>query len=187
MHVQKTAIDELLIIEPQIFGDERGFFVETFNVDRYAQHEIHHHFKQDNLSRSMKGVLRGLHFQHEPHAQGKLVQVIVGSVLDVAVDIRPDSSTFGQWVSVELTDKNKRQFWIPAGFAHGFVALEDGTIFSYKCTDLYAPHAEGGVKWNDPELAIDWQLEKYGITEPIISDKDHAHDTFSSLRKKLAR
>ena len=187
MQVQKTDIEGLLIIEPQVFGDDRGFFVETYNKDRYTQHEIHHHFKQDNLSQSMKGVLRGLHFQNDPHAQGKLVQVIVGSVLDVAVDIRPESPTFGQWVGVELSQKNKRQFWIPAGFAHGFMALEDGTIFSYKCTDFYAPQAEGGLMWNDPHIAIDWQLEKYGITEPVISDKDQKHIDFASFRKKLQR
>lgn len=181
MQIHTTKIEGLLIIEPQIFGDERGFFVETYNAERYKEQGITGDFVQDNLSKSAKGVLRGLHFQKEPYAQGKLVQVLVGSVLDVAVDIRPGSETFGQWVSVELSDKNKKQFWIPAGFAHGFMALEEGTIFSYKCTQLYAPHAEGGLMWNDPHIAIDWQLDAYGIAEPIISDKDQKNVSFALL------
>jgi dTDP-4-dehydrorhamnose 3,5-epimerase len=171
-----------LIVEPQIFGDERGFFVETYNAERYKEKGINGDFVQDNLSKSAKGVLRGLHFQKDPYAQGKLVQVLVGSVLDVAVDIRPGSVTFGQWVSVELSDKNKKQFWIPAGFAHGFMALEEGTIFSYKCTQLYAPHAESGLMWNDPYIAIDWQMDSYGITEPIVSDKDQNNLSLALLQ-----
>ncbi len=136
MKITKTKIEGLLIIEPDIFGDDRGFFVETYNKERYIENGIDVDFVQDNLSKSVKGVLRGLHFQKEPYAQGKLVQVVSGSVLDVAVDIRHGSETFGKWESIKLTGDNKKQFWIPQGFAHGFVALEDDTIFSYKCTNL---------------------------------------------------
>ncbi len=185
MNVIKTKIDGLLIIEPQIFGDERGFFVETYNAPRYEDAGIPAEFVQDNLSASMKGVIRGLHFQKSPHAQGKLVQVIKGSVLDVAVDIRTGSPTYGQWVSVLLTEHNKKQFWIPKGFAHGFVALEDYTIFSYKCTDVYAPELDGGILWNDHMLAIDWQLGTHDIVEPIISTKDQANGPFASLEENL--
>ncbi|MFC1623462.1 dTDP-4-dehydrorhamnose 3,5-epimerase, partial [Patescibacteria group bacterium] len=156
MNIEKTKIDGLLIIEPQVFGDERGFFVETYNKERYFDAGVSVEFVQDNLSKSAKGVLRGLHFQKEPSSQGKLVQVIQGRVLDVAVDIRHGSPTFGEYVSVELSGENKKQFWIPAGFAHGFVSLEDDTIFLYKCTNLYSPELEGAIMWNDRDLNIDW-------------------------------
>ncbi len=179
MKVIKTKIEGLLIIEPQVFGDERGFFVETYNKKRYQEVGIEPEFVQDNLSKSAKGVLRGLHFQKPPFAQGKLVQVIKGKVLDVAVDIRHGSPTFGEWVSVELSEENKKQFWLPTGFAHGFVALEDETIFNYKCTNFYAPESEGAIAWNDKDLDIDWQLEKYGIAEPIVSEKDEKKQTTS--------
>jgi dTDP-4-dehydrorhamnose 3,5-epimerase len=172
MEIIKTAIEGVLIIEPKVFGDERGFFVETFNKERYKEVGIDLDFVQDNLSSSMKGVLRGLHFQKDPFAQGKLVQVIRGRVLDVAVDIRKDSPTFGKYVSIELSGENKKQFWIAPGFAHGFLALEDGTIFSYKCTNLYNPASEGGLMWNDKDINIDWKLKENGIKEPIISEKD---------------
>lgn len=185
MNVIKTNIDGLLIIEPQIFGDERGFFVETYNAPRYMEAGIPAEFVQDNLSASMKGVIRGLHFQKPPYAQGKLVQVIKGSVLDVAVDIRTGSPTYGQWVSVELTERNKKQFWIPKGFAHGFVALEDHTIFSYKCSEVYAPESDGGILWNDPILAIDWQLDVHDIIKPIVSAKDQANSSFDTLEQGL--
>lgn len=181
MKIEKTKIEDLVIIEPDVFGDERGFFAEVYNADRYARSGISGDFVQDNLSCSSKGVLRGLHYQCAPYAQGKLVQVIVGAVLDVAVDIRPDSMTFGEWVSVELTGKNKKQFWIPSGFAHGFLALEDRTIFSYKCTNYYAPQSEAGLMWDDPDLGIDWQLGHYRITMPIVSVKDQHHPNFSAL------
>jgi dTDP-4-dehydrorhamnose 3,5-epimerase len=181
MKVAKTEIEGLLIIELDVFGDDRGFFVETYNKERYIKNGIDVEFVQDNLSKSVKGVLRGLHFQKPPFAQGKLVQVISGSVLDVAVDIRRGSETFGKWVSVELSEKNKKQFWIPEGFAHGFVALEDDTIFSYKCTNLYNKESEGAIMWNDNDLDIDWQLEKYGINEPIISDKDRENVIFQNI------
>ena len=172
MNVIKTKIEDVLIIEPKVFGDERGFFVETFNLERYKEAGIDWEFVQDNLSSSMKGVLRGLHFQKDPFAQGKLVQVIKGKVLDVAVDIRKNSPTFGQYISVELSGENKKQLWIAPGMAHGFLALEDDTIFSYKCTNLYNPTAEGGLLWNDKDLNIDWKLEENGIKDPIVSEKD---------------
>lgn len=181
MKTEKTKIDGLLIIEPQIFGDERGFFVETYNKKRYFDAGVNVDFVQDNLSKSTKGVLRGLHFQKEPFAQGKLVQVIQGRVLDVAVDIRHDSPTFGEYVAVELSGENKRQFWIPAGFAHGFVSLEDDTIFSYKCTNLYSPESEGAIIWNDKDLNIDWKLTENGIENPIISKKDQKNILFSEV------
>ncbi|XLQ20131.1 MAG: dTDP-4-dehydrorhamnose 3,5-epimerase [Candidatus Moraniibacteriota bacterium] len=183
MKITKTKIEGLLIIEPDIFGDDRGFFVETYNKERYIENGIDVDFVQDNLSKSVKGVLRGLHFQKEPYAQGKLVQVVSGSVLDVAVDIRHGSETFGKWESIKLTGDNKKQFWIPQGFAHGFVALEDDTIFSYKCTNLYNKESEGAIKWDDAHLGIDWQLGQYGIMEPIISDKDKDSFAFCNIDK----
>ncbi len=140
-------------------------------------------FVQDNLSKSTKGVLRGLHYQKEPYAQGKLVQVVTGSVLDVAVDIRHGSETYGQWVSVKLTEENKKQFWVPVGFAHGFVSLEDDTIFSYKCTNVYSKESENAIMWDDAHLGIDWQLGQYGIVEPIISEKDKENTTFCNIDK----
>lgn len=180
MNVIQTKIKELLIIEPQVYGDARGFFVETYNAQRYRDIGVQANFVQDNLSASVKGVLRGLHYQKPPFAQGKLVQVIQGGVLDVAVDIRAGSPTYGQWVSVELTGENKKQFWIPEGFAHGFLALEDDTIFSYKCTNIYASQSDGGIAWNDPSIAIDWNQKKYNITEMIISEKDQKNQLFKN-------
>jgi dTDP-4-dehydrorhamnose 3,5-epimerase len=182
MKVEKTKIDGLLIITPEIFGDERGFFVETFNKDRYQEVGISDDFVQDNLSKSQKGVLRGLHFQKEPFAQGKLVTVIQGRVLDVAVDIRKDSPTFGEHVSVELSGENKKQFWLPPGFAHGFVSLEADTLFSYKCTNLYNPESEGSILCNDEKLGIDWKLKENGISEPIVSEKDQKAGSIDDLR-----
>ncbi len=183
MKVTKTKIEGLLIIEPDVFEDDRGFFVETYNKDRCAKNGLEVNFVQDNLSKSVKGVLRGLHFQKEPYAQGKFVQVITGSVLDVAVDIRHGSETFGQWVSVKLTEKNKKQFWIPAGFAHGFVSLEDDTIFNYKCTNVYNKESEGAIAWDDADLNIDWQLDQYGIKELIVSEKDQKNIAFCNIDK----
>ena len=170
-----------MIIEPKVFGDERGFFMETYNLERYKEVGIDGDFVQDNLSSSMKGVLRGLHYQKAPFAQGKLVQVVKGRVLDVAVDIRKDSLTYGQYVSVELSGENKKQFWIAPRLAHGFLSLEDGTIFSYKCTALYNPASEGGIIWNDKDLNIDWQLKENGIETPIVSDKDKQNICFTEL------
>lgn len=181
MNVIKTNIEGVLIIEPKVFGDERGFFVETYNLERYKEAGINLDFVQDNLSASAKGVLRGLHFQEGSFAQGKLVQVIKGRVLDVAVDIRKDSPTYGQHVAIELSGENKKQFWIAPGLAHGFLSLEDGTIFSYKCTNLYNPASERGIMWDDKDLNIDWQLEENGIVTPTVSEKDQKNLLFSEL------
>jgi dTDP-4-dehydrorhamnose 3,5-epimerase len=172
MKVTTTAIEGVLIIEPKVFGDERGFFFESFNQRAFNEAVGHTvDFVQDNHSRSAKGVLRGLHFQRPPHAQGKLVRVTQGSVFDVAVDIRPDSPTFGRWVGTELSGANHRQMWIPAGLAHGFLVTSDSADFLYKTTDYYRPESEGSVRWDDPDLAIAWPLD--GIT-PSLSAKDAA-------------
>lgn len=181
MNIIKTDIEGVLIIEPKIFGDERGFFVETYNLERYKEAGIILPFVQDNLSLSAKGVLRGVHFQKNPFAQGKLIQVIKGRVLDVAVDIRKNSPTRGQYISVELSGENKKQLWIAPGLAHGFLSLEDDTIFSYKCTNLYNPTAERGIIWNDKDLNIDWKLVENGIANPIVSEKDQKNLLFSEL------
>ena len=167
MELIPTSIPDVKIIKPDVFGDDRGYFFESFHVDKFATFGITDPFLQDNESRSQKNVLRGLHYQLNPYAQGKLIRVIRGAVLDIAVDIRRDSPTFGKWVSMELTGENKWICWIPAGFAHGFVTLEDDTIFTYKCSAMYNKASEGSIRWNDPELNIDW-----GISDPLLSDKD---------------
>jgi dTDP-4-dehydrorhamnose 3,5-epimerase len=175
MKVTTTAIEGVLIIEPKVFGDERGFFFESFNQRAFNEAVGHTvGFVQDNHSRSAKGVLRGLHFQRPPHAQGKLVRVTQGSVFDVAADTRPHSPTFGRWVGVELSGANHRQMWIPAGLAHGFLVTSDSADFLYKTTDYYRPESEGSVRWDDPDLAIAWPLD--GIT-PALSAKDAAAPT----------
>lgn len=166
MNVDTTPIPGLLLITPKVFGDARGFFVETFNAGRYAQHGITGPFVQDNWSRSGKNILRGLHLQH-PNPQGKLVSVARGAVYDVAVDVRVGSPHFGKWFGVELSEANKQQLWIPPGFAHGFCALTDDTDFVYKCTALYAPADELSIRWNDPAIGIDWPVK-----EPLLSKKD---------------
>jgi dTDP-4-dehydrorhamnose 3,5-epimerase len=166
--VVQTAIPGPLIIEPRVFGDARGFFMETWNAAAFAQAGLNVTFVQDNHSRSQKGVLRGLHFQN-PGAQGKLVRVTRGAVFDVAVDLRASSPTFGQWVGVELSADNNRMFWVPEGFAHGFLTLEDDTDFLYKCTAPYAPQSEHTLAWNDPAVGVAWPVA--GL-DPIISDKD---------------
>lgn len=176
MTITKTAIEGLLIYEPRVFNDDRGLFFESFNEKIFEEAAGDIKFVQDNQSVSKKGVLRGLHFQNPPHAQGKLVRVANGSVIDVAVDIRKDSRTYGEHVAVELTAENNKQFWIPPGFAHGFVALEDDTIFCYKCTDYYAPECEGSLLWNDEDLKIDW-----GIENPLVSDKDKIATKFANF------
>ncbi|EKE20645.1 MAG: dTDP-4-dehydrorhamnose 3,5-epimerase [uncultured bacterium] len=181
MNIIKTNIEGILIVEPKVFGDERGFFVETYNLERYKETGITLPFVQDNLSSSAKGVLRGLHFQKKPFAQGKLVQVIKGKVLDVAVDIRKNSPTRGQYVAIELSGENKKQLWIAPGLAHGFLSLEDATIFSYKCTNFYNSTAERGIMWNDKDLNIDWEFEEYGIKKPIVSEKDQKNLYFSEM------
>ena len=168
MNVIETDIEGLLILEPRVFGDERGFFMETWNEAAFAEAGLNLTFVQDNHSRSQKGVLRGLHFQN-PGPQGKLVRVTNGAVFDVAVDLREGSSTFGKWAGVELSAENKRMFWVPEGFAHGFLTLSDDTDFLYKCTAPYAPGSEHTLAWDDPSVAIDWPVANL---DPIISDKD---------------
>lgn len=172
MKVTPTALAGVLILEPKVFGDERGFFLESFNQQAFqAAAESDITFVQDNHSRSMQGVLRGLHFQREPHAQGKLVRVTQGSVFDVAVDIREGSPTYGQWVGVELSGQNHRQLWIPPGLAHGFLVTSESADFLYKTTGYYRPEAEGCIRWDDPTLAISWPLSG---RSPTISAKDAA-------------
>lgn len=168
MQIIPSRLAGALIIEPRVFGDTRGFFMESWNKARYAEAGIALDFVQDNLSFSQLGVLRGLHFQN-PNAQGKLVQVLQGEVFDVAVDIRVGSPTFGQWDSVVLSAENRRQFYVPPGFAHGFCVMSSTALFTYKCTDLYNPAAEGSVLWNDPDLAIPWPVDA-----PELSAKDKA-------------
>ena len=167
MEIEEKEIKGLIEIFPKVFGDQRGFFLETFNTSRYNDILRNIQFVQDNFSSSNKGVLRGLHFQNPPYSQGKLVQVITGSALDVAVDLRRNSETYGQHVKVLLSSEKRNQFWIPEGFAHGFLSLEDNTIFSYKCTNYYNPQSEVTILWNDRNLKIDWQIDN-----PIISPKD---------------
>ena len=168
MNVIATKLPDVLILEPKVFGDERGFFYESFNAKAFSEATgLDRQFVQDNHSRSQKGVLRGLHYQID-NAQGKLVRVTAGKVLDVAVDIRRSSPTFGQWVAVERSAENARQLWVPEGFAHGFVVLSDYAEFLYKTTDYYTPSAERCISWNDPDLAIDWQLD----AAPQLSAKD---------------
>ncbi|VXB84065.1 dTDP-4-deoxyrhamnose-3,5-epimerase [Pseudomonas sp. 8AS] len=178
MKVIETQLAGVLIIEPKVFGDHRGFFLETFQVERYRDAGIGLPFVQDNHSRSQRGVLRGLHFQRT-RPQGKLVSVSRGAVYDVAVDINPDSPTCGQYVGVELNDENHRQLWVPPGYAHGFCVLSEVADFQYKCTDLYFPADEGGLLWNDPEVAIPWPLDA-----PQLSTKDQVNPT---LRQLLGR
>ena len=168
MNVTETSLPGVLLIEPRVLGDARGWFVETYRVERYAAHGIGGPFVQDNLSRSARGTLRGLHLQH-PHGQGKLVSCPLGSVLDVAVDVRVGSPTFGRCVSVELSAENQRQLWVPPGFAHGFQVTSEVALFAYKCTDVYHPEAELGVRYDDPDLAIAWP-----VADPIVSPKDRA-------------
>jgi dTDP-4-dehydrorhamnose 3,5-epimerase len=168
MNIIETALPGVLIIEPRVFGDARGFFMETWSETGFAAAGLDLTFVQDNHSRSQKGVLRGLHFQN-PGPQGKLVRVARGAVYDVAVDLRASSPHFGKWVGVELSEQNRRMFWIPEGFAHGFLTLEDDTDFLYKCTAPYAPQSEFTLAWNDPTVAIEWPVSN---VDPIISDKD---------------
>ena len=175
MKVIETALPGVLIIEPKVFGDTRGFFIETFQVERYREIGITQPFVQDNHSRSPHGVLRGLHYQ-KTRPQGKLVRVSRGAVYDVAVDVDPKSPTFGRYVGVELSDDNHRQIWIPPGYAHGFCVLSALADFEYKCTDLYFPEDEGGVIWNDPEVGIAWP-----IGTPQLSDKDKRNLTLAEL------
>ncbi|QGJ71848.1 dTDP-4-dehydrorhamnose 3,5-epimerase [Planctomycetales bacterium 10988] len=166
MNVRTTSLEGVLVFEPKIFGDDRGFFLETWNNARYQEHGLPPLMVQDNLSFSQKGVLRGLHYQ-QPHPQGKLVMALQGEIFDVAVDIRPDSPTRGQWIGEWLTEKNKHQLYIPPGFAHGFCVTSPQALVTYKCTELYYPEYDAGIRWDDPEIGIDWP-----ITDPILSAKD---------------
>ena len=174
MNIIKTAIEGLVIIEPRVFGDSRGYFFESYNARDFAQ-VADITFVQDNESRSCYGVVRGLHFQKPPYAQSKLVRVVSGKVLDVAVDIRRNSPTYGQHVAVELTADNHRQVFLPQGMAHGFAVLSETAVFQYKCDNLYHPESEGAIAWDDPALAIDWQLPSADV---ILSDKDKHHPRF---------
>ena len=166
----KTPIADLLIVEPRVFADDRGFFIETYKASEFSTAGITETFVQDNHSLSSKGVLRGLHFQTAPHAQGKLVRVVSGAVWDVAVDLRKESPTYLNWYGVEISAENHRMFYIPPGFAHGFLTLTDNTHFLYKCTAEYAPEADGGIRWDDPEIGVDWPFEPGQV--PDVSDKD---------------
>ena len=180
MNLTKTDIEGLIIIEPQIFKDSRGAFFESWNAKKFKQLGINEDFVQDNQSVSSKGVLRGLHFQNPPYAQAKLVRVIEGSVLDVAVDLRKNSPTYGKHVSVILSEQNNKSFFIPKGFAHGFLSLEDNTVFNYKCSDYYNKESEGSLLWNDEDLKIDWQIDN-----PLVSKKDLQGDFFKNFKTKF--
>ena len=172
--VVKTPIDGLLVIEPKVFGDDRGYFMETYNAPEFKSKGIPYDFVQDNQSKSKKGVLRGLHYQIN-HPQAKLVRVLDGEVFDVAVDLRKNSKTFGKWFGVLLSGENKKMFMIPRGFAHGFVVLSDEATFAYKCDDVYHPNDEGGIPWNDPTIGVEWPYDG----EPLLSDKDKRHTPFA--------
>jgi len=171
------TLPDVLIVEPRVLRDERGFFVETYHAPRYHAAGIDATFIQDNHSRSVRGTLRGLHWQTAPHPQAKLVRVLAGEILDVAVDIRPGSPTFGRWVSVTLSADNFRQLYVPVGFAHGFLVISESADIEYKCSDVYDPAAERGLMWNDPEIGVAWP-----VTEPILSARDRAHPPLGALR-----
>lgn len=178
MNLIKTDINDLWILEPRVFKDGRGYFYETWQKPRFEENGLHYDFVQDNESMSCKGTVRGLHFQCGEHAQAKLVRVLFGSVLDVAVDLRPNSPTFGKYAAVELTGDNRRQFMIPRGFAHGFSVLSDTAVFAYKCDNIYCHEAERGIRFDDPDLAIDWRL---GTISPILSEKDQKWPFFKEF------
>jgi dTDP-4-dehydrorhamnose 3,5-epimerase len=175
MKVLETSLPGVLIIEPRVFDDERGFFMETYNEKRYREAVVDLSFVQDNFSHSVYGTLRGLHYQH-PHGQAKLVQVLMGEVFDVAVDIRRGSPTFGQWCGEYLSDKNRRQLLIPEGYAHGFCVLSDTALFIYKCTDFYTPESERGILWSDPALGIEWPVDN-----PLLSEKDSNYQCLANV------
>lgn len=175
MKVHATAIEEVKLIEPAVFGDARGFFMETYSRERYVAAGIDASFVQDNMSRSGRGTLRGLHLQH-PHGQGKLVSAIAGEVFDVAVDVRVGSKTFGRWVGVTLSEENRHQLYVPPGFAHGFCVTSESALFAYKCTDSYHPEAELGVAWDDPTIGIEWPIDA-----PVLSEKDRLHRRLGAI------
>ncbi len=178
--VTPCEIEGLYVIEPKVFGDERGYFVETYNKNDFVEHGLDMEFVQDNQSMSKRGVLRGLHFQKE-HPQGKLVRVLSGEVFDVAVDIRKGSPTYGQWFGVVLSAENMKQFYVSPGFAHGFLVLSDTAVFAYKCTDFYHPEDEGGIRWDDPEIGIQWPIEQ-GM-EIVLSEKDKQYEGIKLLNE----
>ncbi len=176
LEITTTPLAGLLVIKPKVFYDSRGYFFEPYNKQRYMEAGIAQEFVQDNQSLSQFGAVRGLHFQGPPFEQGKLVRVVKGAVLDVVVDIRKNSATYGQHFAIELNEENMTQFWIPAGFAHGFATLKDNTIFEYKCTNVYNKESEGGILWNDADLHINWHTQ-----EPIVSDKDQVLPLFKDF------
>ena len=176
MEIVETRIPDLYVVKPTVFKDHRGYFFESYNKEAFLRSGIDQNFVQDNESKSAKGVLRGLHFQKPPFAQGKLVRVIKGAVRDVAVDLRKSSPTYGEWASIDLTEDNKWMYWVPPGFAHGFVTLEDDTVFFYKCTNVYNKSSEGSIRWDDPDLNIDW-----GVENPLLSDKDKVSPLFKDF------
>lgn len=180
----ETGIEGLCILEPTVFGDDRGFFFESYSKKDFEEVGIPFEFIQDNHSKSKKGVLRGMHFQYE-NTQDKLVRVVAGSVYDVVIDLRKNSPTFGKWYGVVLSAQNKRQFFVPKGFAHGFLTLEDNTEFLYKCTDYYAPQYDSGILWNDKDVAVDWRLNEFGILEEelTLSEKDRKQQTLKEYIK----
>lgn len=178
MKISETEIPGVLIFEPKVFEDDRGFFLETWRKDKYAEAGVKEDFVQDNVSFSMRGTLRGLHFQN-PHGQGKLVQVLTGHIFDVAVDIRVGSPSFGKWVGIELSGEDRRQIYIPPGFAHGFCVMSETALFSYKCTDYYAAECDSGIVWNDPDIGIEWP-----IADPVLSKKDAENPRLSQVTEK---
>lgn len=177
VEIKKTKIEGLLIIEPKLYGDDRGYFMETYNAPEFKEKGVPYDFVQDNESQSSKGVLRGLHYQIK-HPQAKLVRVLDGEVFDVAVDLRKGSKTYGKWEGVLLSGENKKMFMIPRGFAHGFVVLSDKATFAYKCDDVYHPNDEGGIMWNDPDIGVIWPFDG----EPILSEKDKKHPAFKESK-----
>jgi dTDP-4-dehydrorhamnose 3,5-epimerase len=180
MKIERTPIKDLIILTPKIFMDDRGYFMESYNHKQWFEH-LNVNFIQDNESMSSKGVLRGFHFQKPPHAQDKLVRVVSGSVLDIVVDIRKSSPTYGQHFKIILSAENKKQLFIPKGFAHGFLTLEDNSIFNYKCSQYYNGESEGSLLWNDPNLAIDW-----GISDPLLSEKDTVAEIFATFNSPFS-
>ncbi len=178
MKIVRTPIEGLLVLEPKVFEDARGYFLESFHQMRYYEAGITTGFVQDNESKSARGVIRGLHYQINPFSQAKLVRVIEGSVFDVAVDLRQGSATFGKWFGVELSGNNKKQMFIPRGFAHGFSVLSETAVFSYKCDNYYSPQHERGILYNDPDLGVDWQIPE---AEAVVSEKDKKNDLFGTI------
>ena len=179
----ETSIKDVYIIEPTVFGDERGYFMETYHAGEFKEAGLDLKFVQDNQSKSKRGVLRGLHFQYN-QPQGKLVRVIKGEVFDVAVDLRQNSPTYGKWEGIILSEENKKQFYVPEGFAHGFLVLSDEAEFTYKCTNFYSPEDEGGILWNDPEIGIEWPVE--GIDEIMLSEKDKQLKTLKETKTNFS-